>query len=158
EAFSRYKINYVALAPLILKNLQAGLRERFDRLPPLKRFAFDRLIGINRSMTKKEPNPELSRNLFKQVHEPFAAAFRAIFAGGAVCDPQMVQFFYDLGIQVAIGYGLTEAGTAITLNDFKPFRADTVGKPLPGMEVKIINPDPDGIGQVIVRGKTVMSH
>ena len=70
----------------------------------------------------------------------------------------MVQFFYDLGIPVAIGYGLTEAGTSITLNDFKPFRPDTVGKPLPGMEVKIVNPDADGIGQVIVRGKTVMSH
>ncbi|HKE02504.1 MAG TPA: AMP-binding protein [Blastocatellia bacterium] len=158
EAFSRYKINYVALAPLILKNLQAGLRERFEKLPPLKRFAFDRLVGINRSMTKREPNPDLSRKLFKQVHEAFGGELRAIFAGGAFCDPQMVQFFYDLGIQVAIGYGLTEAGTAITLNDFKPFRADTVGKPLPGMEVKIVNPDTDGIGQVIVRGKTVMSQ
>src|SRR5215813_9020209 len=152
------RFTYVALAPLILKNLQAGLRERFEKLPPLKRFAFDRLVGINRSMTKREPNPDLSRKLFKQVHEAFGGELRAIFAGGAFCDPQMVQFFYDLGIQVAIGYGLTEAGTAITLNDFKPFRADTVGKPLPGMEVKIINPDPDGIGQVIVRGKTVMSH
>ncbi len=158
EAFSRYKINYVALAPLILKNLQAGLRERFDRLPPLKRFAFDRLVELNRSMTKREPNPAFSRKLFKQVHDAFGGELRAIFAGGAFCDPQMVQFFYDLGIQVAIGYGLTEAGTAITLNDFKPFRADTVGKPLPGMEVMIVNPDADGIGQVIVRGKTVMSH
>jgi long-chain acyl-CoA synthetase len=70
----------------------------------------------------------------------------------------MIQFFYDLGIPVAIGYGLTEAGTTITVNDFKPFRADTVGKPLPGMEVKIVNPDDEGIGQVIVRGRTVMSH
>ena len=158
EAFTRYKINYVALAPLILKNLQAGLRERFDKLPPFKRFVFDRLVSINRSMTKREPNPGLSRKLFKQVHEAFGGELRAIFAGGAFCDPQMVQFFYDLGIQVAIGYGLTEAGTAITLNDFNPFRADTVGKPLPGMEVNIVNTDDEGIGQVIVRGKTVMSQ
>ena len=70
----------------------------------------------------------------------------------------MIQFFYDLGIQVSIGYGLTEAGTAITLNDFKPFRADTVGKSLPGMEVRIVNPDADGIGQVATRSKAVMSH
>jgi long-chain acyl-CoA synthetase len=73
-------------------------------------------------------------------------------------DPATLQFFYDLGIQVGNGYGLTEAGTAVTLNDFKPFRADTVGKPLPGMEVKIVNPGADGIGQVAVRSKTVMSH
>ncbi len=56
------------------------------------------------------------------------------------------------------GYGCTEAGTAVTLNDFKPFRADTVGKPLPGMELKIVNADAEGIGEVLVRSKTVMSH
>jgi long-chain acyl-CoA synthetase len=56
------------------------------------------------------------------------------------------------------GYGLTEAGTALTLNDLKPFRADTVGKPLPGVELRILNPDGDGIGEVAAHSKTVMSH
>jgi long-chain acyl-CoA synthetase len=158
EAFTRYKINYVALAPLILKNLQIGLQKRFDELSPLKRFVFDHMVKVNRALTQNEPNLGLSRILFKQVHDAFGGELRAIFAGGAFCDPQMIQFFYDLGIPVAIGYGLTEAGTAITLNDFKPFRADTVGKPLPGTEVKIVNPDADRIGQVAARGKTVMSH
>lgn len=69
-----------------------------------------------------------------------------------------MQFFYDLGIPVVNGYGLTEAGTALTLNDLKPFRADTVGKPLPGVELRILNPDADGVGEVAVRSKTVMSH
>jgi long-chain acyl-CoA synthetase len=158
EAFTRYKINYVALAPLILKNLQAGLQKRFEELSPLKRFVFDNMVKINRALTQKEPRLGLSRMLFKQVHDAFGGELRAIFAGGAFCDPQMIQFFYDIGIPVSIGYGLTEAGTAITLNDFKPFRADTVGKPLPGTEVKIVNPDADRIGQVAARGKTVMSH
>jgi long-chain acyl-CoA synthetase len=158
EAFTRYKITYVALAPLILKNLQAGLQKRFEELPPLKRFVFDRMVEANRALTRREPRLKLSRLLFKQVHDAFGGELRAIFAGGAFCDPRMIQFFYDLGIQVAIGYGLTEAGTAITLNDFNPFRADTVGKPLPGMDVKIVNPDADGIGQVATRSKAVMSH
>ena len=69
-----------------------------------------------------------------------------------------MQFFYDLGIPVVNGYGLTEAGTALTLNDLKPFRADTVGKPLPGVELRILNPDAEGVGEVAVRSKTVMSH
>jgi long-chain acyl-CoA synthetase len=59
---------------------------------------------------------------------------------------------------VGNGYGCTEAGTVITVNDFKPFRADTVGKPLPGIEVKILDADTEGVGEVAVRGKTVMSH
>jgi len=69
-----------------------------------------------------------------------------------------MQFFYDLGIPVVNGYGLTEAGTALTLNDLKPFRADTVGKPLPGVELRILKPDQEGIGEVAARSKTVMSH
>ncbi|MCI0664460.1 MAG: AMP-binding protein, partial [Acidobacteria bacterium] len=158
EAFSRYQITYVALVPLILKNLQAGLQKRFDELPPFRRFIFNQLVNLNQSLTKSRPNLELSRRLFKQIHEAFGGQLRAIFTGGAFSDPAMLQFFYNIGIQVGNGYGLTEAGTAITLNDFKPFRADTVGKPLPGMEVKIINYDDDGIGQVAVRSKTVMSH
>lgn len=158
EAFTRFKITYVALVPLILKNLQAGLQQRFSELPPLKRFLFDRLVSINRALTKSRPNLELSRKLLKQVHEAFGGELRAIFTGGAFSDPKMLQFYYDLGIQVGNGYGLTEAGTAITLNDFKPFRADTVGRPLPGMEVKILNAGEDGVGQVAVRGRTVMSH
>lgn len=158
EAFTRFKITYVALVPLILKNLQAGLEQRFADLPPLKRFVFNRLVDINKALTKREPNLNLSRKLLKQVHEAFGGELLAIFTGGTFCAPQIIQFFYDLGIQVSIGYGLTEAGTTITLNDLKPFRADTVGKPLPGLEVKIINAGEDGIGQVAVRSKTVMSH
>ncbi len=158
EAFTRFKITYVALVPLILKNLQAGLQQRFNDLPPFKRFVFDQLRTINKTITKRQPNLVLSRKLLKQVHEAFGGELRAIFTGGTFCDAQIIQFFYDLGIQVAIGYGLTEAGTSITLNDFNPFRADTVGKPLPGMEVKVLNPGDDGIGQIAVRSNTVMSH
>jgi len=92
------------------------------------------------------------------VHKAFGDELRALFVSGAFMEPSTLQFFYELGIQVANGYGLTEAGTAITLNDFKPFRADTVGRPLPGMQIKIVKPDADGIGEVAVRSKTVMSH
>jgi long-chain acyl-CoA synthetase len=91
------------------------------------------------------------------VHAAFGGKLEAIIVGGAFTEPQTLQFFYDLGIPVANGYGLTEAGTAVTVNDLRPFRADTVGKPLPGMEVRILNPDADGIGQVCVRSKTVMA-
>jgi long-chain acyl-CoA synthetase len=56
------------------------------------------------------------------------------------------------------GYGLTEGGTALTLNDLKPFRPDTVGRPLPGVELRILNPDAEGVGEVAARSKTIMSH
>jgi long-chain acyl-CoA synthetase len=158
EAFPRYKITYMTLVPTVLKSLETGLKARFAALSPPKRFILYRLIAINRLLTRHRPNLTLSRRLLKQVHEAFGGELKALFVGGAFMSPDTLQFFYDLGIQVANAYGLTEAGTAVTLNDLNPFRADTVGKPLPGMEVKIVNPDSDRIGQVAVRSRTVMSH
>jgi long-chain acyl-CoA synthetase len=157
EAFPKYQITYVSLVPLVLKNLQKGLQARFDELPPTKRHIFERLKSINKALTKSRPILPLSRLLLKQVHRAFGGKLEAIIVGGAFTEPQTLQFFYDLGLPVANGYGLTEAGTAVTVNDLRPFRADTVGKPLPGMEVRILHPDSDGIGQVAVRSKTVMA-
>src|SRR5262249_20917622 len=136
EAFPKYKITYVSLVPLVLKNLQKGLQARFDVLPAVKRKIFDALMAINKRLTKDRPRLGISGLLLKQVHEAFGGELRAIIVGGAFTEPQTLQFFYDLGIPVANGYDLTEAGTAVTVHDLKPFRADTVGKPLPGMEVR----------------------
>ncbi len=157
EAFPKYEITYVSLVPLVLKNLQKGLQARFEALPAGKRKVFNALVRINKALTKSRSRLGISRRLLKQVHDAFGGELRAIIVGGAFTEPQTLQFFYDLGIPVANGYGLTEAGTAITVNDLKPFRADTVGKPLPGMEVRIVNPAADGVGEVAVRSKTVMA-
>lgn len=157
EAFAKYQITYVTLVPLVLKNLQKGLQARFDELPPSKRRIFGVLRKVNIALTKGRPRLPLSRKLLKQVHAAFGGKLEAIIVGGAFSEPQTLQFFYDLGIPVVNAYGLTEGGTGVTVNDLKPFRADTVGKPLPGIEVRISNPDADGIGEVAVRGKTVMA-
>jgi long-chain acyl-CoA synthetase len=158
EAFTRYKITHMSLVPMVLKNLEKGLRAKFAELPSHKQTILRGLMRLNRFLTRRQPNVELSRRLFPQIHQAFGGALRMFVVGGAFTEPATLQFFYDLGIPVANGYGLTEAGTAVTVNDLKPFRADTVGKPLPGIEVKIIASDGDGIGEVAVRSKTIMSH
>jgi len=158
EAFTRYRITYMALVPLVLKNLEKGLRARFAELPPFKRTVFHALKGLNRAATRRRPKLWLSRRLLPQVHNAFGGELGALCVGGAFTEPATLRFFNDLGIQVVNGYGLTEAGTAVTLGGFAPYRPDTVGKPLPGIEVRIANPAEDGVGEVAVRGKTVMTH
>ncbi|HEV2205789.1 MAG TPA: AMP-binding protein, partial [Candidatus Acidoferrales bacterium] len=158
EAFVRYKITYVTLVPAIIKNLERGLREKFDALPPWKRSMLNGMTAINKTLTRKRPNLKLSRTLLPAVHKAFGGDLLALITGGAFIEPSTLQFFYDLGIPVANGYGLTEACTVLTVNDLKPFRADTVGKPLPGVELRILNPDADGIGEVAAKSATIMSH
>jgi long-chain acyl-CoA synthetase len=158
DAFVRYKITYVSFVPMILKNLEKGLRDRFAALPRHRRFLLNGLIRLNKALTRRRPNVRLSRLLLKDVHNAFGGELEAMVGGGAFSEPKTLQFFYDLGLVVANGYGLTEAGTAVTLNDLKPFRADTVGKPLPGVELRILRPDSDGVGEVAVRSNTVMAQ
>ena len=158
NAFVRYKITYVALVPMIVKNLERGLRAKFDDLPSWKRALLNAMVAVNKLFTRRRPRVKLSRLLLPGVHRAFGGELLALITGGAFMEPSTMQFFYDLGIPVVNGYGLTEAGTALTLNDLKPFRADTVGKPLPGVELRILSPDDEGVGEVAVQSKTVMSH
>ncbi len=158
DAFVRYRITYVSLVPMIVKNLERGLRAKFDELPSWKRAILNSMIAVNRVLTRRRPNVKLSRMLLPNIHRGFGGELLALITGGAFMEPSTMQFFYDLGVPVVNGYGLTEAGTALTLNDLKPFRADTVGKPLPGVELRILSPDADGVGEVAVHSKTVMSH
>jgi long-chain acyl-CoA synthetase len=143
---------------MIVKNLERGLRAKFDELPSWKRAILNRMIALNKMLTRRRPHVKVSRALLPQVHRAFGGELLAQFTGGAFMEPSTMQFFYDLGIPVVNGYGLTEAGTALTLNDLKPFRADTVGKPLPGVELRVLSPNDEGIGEIAVRSKTVMSH
>ena len=158
DAFVRYRITYVSLVPMIVKNLERGLRAKFDELPSWKRAILNRLISLNKSLTRRRARVRVSRMLLPQVHRAFGGELLALITGGAFMEPSSMQFFYDLGIPVVNGYGLTEAGTALTLNDLKPFRADTVGKPLPGVELRVLSPNAEGIGEIAARSKTVMSQ
>jgi long-chain acyl-CoA synthetase len=158
DAFVRYRITYVSLVPMIVKNLERGLRAKFDELPSWKRAILNRLISLNKLLTRGRARVRVSRMLLPQVHRAFGGELLALITGGAFMEPSTMQFFYELGIPVVNGYGLTEAGTALTLNDLKPFRADTVGKPLPGVDLRVLSPNAEGIGEIAARSKTVMSQ
>src|ERR1700746_2513236 len=112
DAFTRYKITYVSVVPLVLKNLRSVFQARFDELPKGKRRIFNTLAALNKALTKSHARPALSRKLLPQVHQSLGGQLRTIIVGGAFSEPDTLQFFYDLGIPVANGYGQTEACTA----------------------------------------------
>jgi Long-chain acyl-CoA synthetases (AMP-forming) len=152
----RYHVTLLALVPLLLKMMKRGIEERLESLPALAQEIFAGLRRLNGSLTRKRPRPALSRLLFKNIHDHFGGRLRKIIVGGAYVDRDLAEFFYQIGIPVAIGYGLTEAGTALTLNDLQPFRGDTVGRPLPGVSLEIRDPDEAGVGEVWAKASTLM--
>jgi long-chain acyl-CoA synthetase len=151
-----YEISHIALVPRILKALETKIREQLDEREDWQRDMIDRLASFNLAATQRGPRHEVSRVLLKPIHDKFGGKLRLIIAGGAFVERENAEFFYRLGLPVAIGYGLTEAGTALTINDLKPFRADSVGAPVDNIELEVRNPNDEGIGEVWVRGPTVM--
>jgi long-chain acyl-CoA synthetase len=151
-----HEISHIALVPRILKALQTKIEEQLEGRESWQRDAIDRLATLNELATRRAPRHALSRLLLKPVHDKFGGKLRLIFAGGAFVERENAEYFYRLGLPVAIGYGLTEAGTVLTVNDLKPFRADTVGAPVEGVELSLRDQNEEGVGEVWVRGPTVM--
>src|SRR5260370_32619475 len=157
DAFTRYKIAYMMLVPLILKNLKKGMEANFAALPKGKRAILNALIRVNRALTRGGPRLWLSRRLLGQVHRAFGGELRAFGVRSAFTDPATIQFFLDLGIPVANAYGLTEAGTAGSGDDPPRPRPNTVRKPLQGTEGRIVNPPPAHIVRISVLRHTAIA-
>ncbi|HEY6878790.1 MAG TPA: AMP-binding protein [Polyangiales bacterium] len=150
-----YEITHIALVPRMLKALQTKLEEQLDEREPWARTVIERLAQLNEVATARKPNHAVSSALLAPIHKKFGGKLKLIVAGGAFVERSVAEYFYRLGFPIAIGYGLTEAGTVITVNDLKPFRADTVGPPVKGTALEIRDANEEGVGEVWVRGPTV---
>ncbi|MBQ8575158.1 MAG: AMP-binding protein [Clostridia bacterium] len=99
---------------------------------------------------------DVRRKLFKEVIENLGGELEMIICGGAYLDTKYEKGLYDMGIQVVNGYGITECSPVVTCNRLDDFRFGSAGKALDCNEIKINDPDEDGVGEVYVRGTNVM--
>lgn len=106
--------------------------------------------------TKLYNNQKLIRRIFGQLHQSTGNHMGLFIAGGAAINPQVIRDYEAMGIPMIQGYGMTENAPIIAVNRDRYSKADSVGKPMPGTEVKIIDPDRDGVGEIICRGPSVM--
>ena len=96
------------------------------------------------------------RTVFKEIHERFVGSIRLFIAGGAAQDPLVAKGLREFGFCFVQGYGLTETGPILTLNRIENFKDDSAGIPLPGVTLRIAEPDHLGIGEIWARGPNVM--
>ncbi|HBP16243.1 MAG TPA: hypothetical protein DEA08_00435 [Planctomycetes bacterium] len=156
-ALTDHGVTHLSAVPALLAALERSLREGLEDAErhPLLQAGLSGMRRLNARLTERAPRPWLSRALLRPVHQRLGGRLRTIFAGGAPVPAETARFLYELGIPVAIGYGQTEAGTVISVNRLDPFRADTVGPPLDGLEVRLAERDAEGRGEVLVRGPSV---
>ncbi len=99
---------------------------------------------------------DIRRKLFHQIHDNIGGRIRLVISGAAAIDPVVSKGFRSFGITVLQGYGLTECSPIVTVNQVGSFRNDSIGLPLPGVDVRIEGANSEGIGELVVRGRNVM--
>jgi len=156
STLEEHAITHMAVVPVLLEAFERAIDERLAKRPAWQQKAFNFLTTVNQALTRDAVRPELSRKLLPGVHDAFGGKLELIFAGGAFVDRERAERFHAMGLPVVIGYGLTECCTVATVNDLRPFRANSVGAPVKGVELRIVHPSQDGVGEVWVRGETLM--
>ncbi|GBD89735.1 long-chain-fatty-acid--CoA ligase FadD15 [bacterium BMS3Abin04] len=98
----------------------------------------------------------IKKKIFKEIHDKFGGAIRLFIVGGAPPDPEVAKGLQGFGFGFLQGYGLTETSPILALNQLDNFKNDAAGLPLPGVKLKIVNPDENGIGEIYAKGDNVM--
>ncbi|MEP7076471.1 MAG: AMP-binding protein [Acidobacteriota bacterium] len=97
----------------------------------------------------------LGPKFFGQVHESFGGKLRVAISAGSRFDEAVADDFHRLGFTIIQGYGLTETSGAATATYETDNVVGSVGKPMRGAEIKILDPDKEGVGEVLIRGTMV---
>ena len=150
------RVTHMSVVPLLLAAFERAIREKLEGLPRWQRAAIETLMLVNERLTERRPNRLVSRTLLRPIHEAFGGELRVLFCGGAFVEQERAELFNRLGLPVAIGYGLSEASTVATVNDLRPFRGDSVGRAVSGVQLRIDAPDASGVGEVQLAGPTLM--
>jgi long-chain acyl-CoA synthetase len=140
--------------PRLFELLYNDIEKRVARLPLPQRLIFKSLFKIS-ELGWRIFGLRLGRIFFGRVHEPFGGQLRFFTSGGAKLDPRVFGSFLSLGFRMAEGYGLTETSAVSTLTSpYKPVPG-SAGKPLPGVEVRIDDPDASGTGEICIKGPNI---
>jgi long-chain acyl-CoA synthetase len=148
--------------PRIFERIHSGIIHKLESKPKPLKALFQSAIktGWNTFLHKQgrapwtislSLNPLLDLLVARKVREKLGGKLRIIITGGAPLSPEISQFFIGLGLPLYQGYGLTETSPVISVNRQEDNRPDTVGRPLPGIEVKIGDKQ-----ELLVRGSCVM--
>ncbi len=119
-----------------------------------KEEALQRAIKINH--IAKKIHIDLGDKFFKDIRDVFGGRMRTLICGGAKIDPQILDGLREFGFNALQGYGLTEAAPMGAFNPQDAPNSRSIGVPFPGQDIKAINPDEEGIGEICIKGPNIM--
>jgi long-chain acyl-CoA synthetase len=143
--------------PALFQLIERRVRSQIEARGPLAKAFFDVATEANRRVGKTL-GVEAGKLLFGPIHQALGGHLRLLISGGAALPKETQELFAGLGLHLGEGYGLTEAAPVLTVSTPSPrAKAGQVGKAIPGVELKIHEPDESGVGEVVAKGPNVMA-
>ena len=151
------KVTMFLAVPVLFNKFLDGILKGIKEKGPVVNGLMTGLMGFS-GFVKKTSGLNPGRALFKAVREQAnLSTIRICISGGGPLAPEVFRKYNELGIDFVQGYGLTETSPILTLNPTYHYKETSVGKVIPQADLKILNPNEDGIGEIIVKGPMVMA-
>ena len=148
-----YKVTVFFCVPLLIESIYKKIMATVKKRGMEKKVAF----GVKLTRLLLKLGIDIRRKVFKEILDQLGGEIRFVISGASAIDPEALQGFMDFGITTAQGYGLTESSPVLAAENFREHKIGSIGRPLPGIELAIDNPDTDGVGELIARGPNIMA-
>jgi long-chain acyl-CoA synthetase len=156
DTLSEARITAMVGVPALWEMLERRITQRIADQGPVAEWLFDVAAELNRGLGRSL-GVDAGKLLFGPVHEALGGHLRVLVSGGAALPERTHRTFAGLGLHLAEGYGLTEAAPVLAVAEAGPrSRPGHVGKPIPGVELRIEAPNAAGVGEILARGPNVM--
>ena len=152
DNLKEFNVSVFVAVPLVLETMAKKIQKAIESSG--KKGLIDAMTKLSHGLLKCKI--DVRKKLFKPVLKQFDEYLRVVLYGAAPMDKTTIEWYNDLGIELIQGYGLTESSPVITAEASDKKRAGSIGVPLKNEEVKIDNPDKDGIGEILAKGPNVM--
>ena len=152
QNLKEYEVSVFVGVPLLVEAIYNKILKEIEKQGKTK--LINNAIKISNALLKIKI--DIRRLLFKQVLEQLGGKLRFVISGGAPLDPKVQKGWNDLGIKMVQGYGLTESSPVIAVEDDKYKKIGSIGKALPTLDVKIDEPNEEGIGELMAKGPSIM--
>lgn len=147
-----FQITAMISVPILFENMYRRVMKGIEKKGKLK--TVQKGIKISNFLLKF--GIDIRKKLFHEVHDTLGGKVRLFVAGGAALDKETEKGFNDLGFKLLQGYGLTETSPVVAAEDDKYTRLGSIGKAFPSLDIKILNPNEEGVGELAVKGPSVM--
>ena len=152
QNLKEYNVTIIVAVPALLEVIYKKIKKGIEESGQKEKF--EKGVKISEFLLKL--HIDLRKKIFKAVRKNLGENIRIIYYGAAQMEKETIKGYYNIGIDSVQGYGLTETSPILTAETDKYHKSGTVGICFPALEMKIINKNEDGAGEICAKGASIM--